>query len=166
MYCFALASIFIFINHLGFDSLLQKKFADKENNINQILSEAFILRLFAAIFCIALVNLFGFFVVDEKYHQILFLISLYHLYLPYTTFEWYFQAQGRADLAAFALIFGQIVSFAYRILAVFIFNDLMLLSLGYLIEFMVPALFYIYILNKHKINVFLNFKKYQYLPNN
>ncbi len=65
MYCFALASIFIFINQLGFDSLLQKKFA---------------------------------------------------------------------------------------------FNDLMLLSLGYLIEFMVPALFYIYLLKHRKISVFLNFK--------
>ena len=111
MYCFALASIFIFLNQLGLDSLLQKKFTEAISDRTSILTEAFVLRLVSALVCIALINCIGYFLVDEKYLPVLFVTSLYHLYLPFTTFEWFFQAQGRADFGAMALISGHVFSF-------------------------------------------------------
>lgn len=152
MYCFALASIFIFLNQLGLDSLLQKKFTETTSDGLSILTESFVLRLISAVLCIVLINGIGYFLIEEQYLPVLFVTSLYHLYLPFTSFEWFFQAQGRADLAAIALISGHIFSFIYRVYVVFFHNDLLLLSIGYLIEFMIPAFMYVFLVKNNRLS--------------
>ena len=89
MYCFALASIFLFLNQLGLDTLLVKKFIDQWRKKTSLLWHAFTARLLAAVLCVLLVNLLGLWLVEPQHRTVLFLISLYHLFLPFSTFEWF-----------------------------------------------------------------------------
>jgi O-antigen/teichoic acid export membrane protein len=151
MYCFALASIFLFLNQLGLDTLLVKKFIDQSIKRNSLLWHAFSGRLLAALLCVGLVNLLGVWLVEPEHRSLLFCISLYHLFLPFSTFEWFYQAEGRSDKAAIGLMSGQLVGLFVRLYAIFFNPALMLFAFAYVIEVAVIAVVYLLMASQDKI---------------
>lgn len=143
MYCFALASIFLFLNQLGLDTLLVKKFIDQWRKKTSLLWHAFIARLLAAVMCVLLVNLLGLWLVESQHRTVLFLISLYHLFLPFSTFEWFYQAEGRSDRAAIGLILGQVFGLLIRLYAISYQPDLLIFASAYVLEVAVTAAVYL-----------------------
>ncbi|RVU37455.1 flippase [Rheinheimera riviphila] len=153
MYCFALASIFLFLNQLGLDTLLVKKFVDQARKKQSLLWHAFAARLLAGVLCIVLVNGLGWLLVDAQHRNLLFIISLYHLFLPFSTFEWFFQAEGRSDLAAIGLIAGHVAGFALRLWCVLTAPDLAILASAYVLEVAVTALVYVLLLKQQQLKL-------------
>lgn len=143
MYCFALASIFLFLNQLGLDTLLVKKFIDQWRKKTSLLWHAFTARMLAAVICVLAVNLLGFWLVEPQYRTVLFCISLYHLFLPFSTFEWFYQAEGRGDRAAIGLILGQFFGLLIRLYAIFYQPDLLIFASAYVLEVAVTAAVYL-----------------------
>ena len=148
MYCFALASAFIFLNTLGLENLLIKIFVERVNKQPSFLKHGLILRLSGALLCIALVNLAGLWIIDEQHRLLLFVISLYHLFMPFTVYEWFYQAQGRGDLSALALIMGHISGFVFRLVCLLLGGDLIWLGLAYTIELLLMAVVFGFIAKK------------------
>lgn len=151
MYCFALASIFLFLNQLGLDTLLVKKFIDQWRKKTSLLWHAFIARLLAAVLCVLLVNLLGLWLVEPQHRTVLFLISLYHLFLPFSTFEWFYQAEGRSDRAAIGLIFGQVLGLCVRLYAIFYQPDLLIFASAYVLEVAVTAAVYLLMAKQERL---------------
>lgn len=152
MYCFALASIFLFLNQLGLDTLLVKKFIDQWRKKNSLLWHAFTARLLAAVLCVLLVNLLGFWLVEPQHRTILFCISLYHLFLPFSTFEWFYQAEGRSDRAAIGLILGQVFGLCVRLYAIFYQPDLLIFASAYVLEVAVTAAVYLLMAKQERLS--------------
>lgn len=140
MYCFALASAFIFLNTLGLDNLLIKIFVERLTKQHSFLKHGLILRLIGALICIALVNLVGWWLIDEQHRLLLFVISLYHLFMPFTVYEWFYQAQGRGELSALALITGHISGFVFRLMCLLLGSELIWLGMAYAFELLVMAI--------------------------
>ncbi len=151
MYCFALASIFLFLNQLGLDTLLVKKFIDHWRKKSSLLWHAFAARLLAALLCVLLVNLLGFWLVEPAQRTLLFCISLYHLFLPFSTFEWFYQAEGRSDRAAIGLILGQLAGLFLRLYAIFYQPDLVIFGAAYVLEAAVTAIVYLAMARQDKL---------------
>ena len=103
---------------------------------------AFVLRAFAALLSVILANLAGVWLVDPEARILLFVISLYHLFMPVSIVEWYFQSQGKAVLSAYGLIAGAIVGFIIRVLALIYGADLVWLGAAYSLELIVVGLVY------------------------
>lgn len=143
MYCFALASIFLFLNQLGLDTLLVKKLIDRPLRKVSLLWHALTARFCAAFLCVLLVNLLGLWLVEPQHRMVLFCISLYHLFLPFSTFEWFYQAEGRSERAAIGLILGQVFGLLIRLYAIFIQPDLLIFASAYVLEVAVTALAYV-----------------------
>ncbi len=139
MYCLALASIFIFLNGLGLDTLLTKQFIDRPSKKHSYLQHALIARLIAGVICIILINIVAIWLVDESYRLLLFIISLYHLLMPFTVFDWYLQAEGKGELSAIALIFGHITGFIFRLICLYLGGDILWLGFAYFLEALVLA---------------------------
>lgn len=151
MYCFALASIFLFLNQLGLDTLLVKKFIDQWRKKTSLLWHAFSARMLAAMLCVLLVNLLGLWLVEPQHRTILFCISLYHLFLPFSTFEWFYQAEGRSDRAAIGLILGQLTGLLLRLYAIFYQPDLLLFACAYVLEVAVTGAVYLLMAKQDKL---------------
>lgn len=151
MYCFALASIFLFLNQLGLDTLLVKKFIDQWRKKTSLLWHAFTARLLAAVLCVLLVNLLGLWLVEPQHRTVLFLISLYHLFLPFSTFEWFYQAEGRSDRAAIGLILGQVFGLFIRLYAIFYQPDLLIFASAYVLEVAVTAAVYLFMAKQERL---------------
>ena len=152
MYCFALASIFLFLNQLGLDTLLVKKFIDQWRKKTSLLWHAFSARLLAAVLCVLLVNLLGLWLVEPQHRTILLCISLYHLFLPFSTFEWFYQAEGRSDRAAIGLILGQVFGLCVRLYAIFYQPDLLLFASAYVLEVAVTAAVYLLMAKQERLS--------------
>lgn len=152
MYCFALASIFLFLNQLGLDTLLVKKFIDQWRKKNSLLWHAFSARMLAALLCVLLVNLLGLWLVEPQHRTILFCISLYHLFLPFSTFEWFYQAEGRSDRAAIGLILGQVFGLCVRLYAIFYQPDLLIFASAYVLEVAVTAAVYLLMAKQERLS--------------
>ncbi|GAB6069241.1 flippase [Thiomicrorhabdus hydrogeniphila] len=150
MYCFAIASIFVFLNNLGLDTLLVKRFVEFTSKQHSYLMHAFSMRLIAALLSIVLVNTAGYWLIDEEYRLLLFIISLYHIFLPINLFEWLFQAQGKSTLSAIGLITGHLFGFAFRAFILYLGGDLIWLGLAYSIELAVTGFVYLYFFNQQK----------------
>jgi O-antigen/teichoic acid export membrane protein len=153
MYCFALASIFLFLNQLGLDTLLVKKFVDHIRKKQSLLWHAFAARLLAGLLSIVLINTLGLWLVDAEHRHLLFIISLYHLFLPFSTFEWFFQAEGRSDLAAIGLICGHMAGFVLRLWCVLTTADLAILASAYVLEVAITGLVYVFLIRQQQIQV-------------
>jgi O-antigen/teichoic acid export membrane protein len=151
MYCFAIASIFMFLNQLGLDSVLVKHFVMQENNKFQLLRNAFAVRFCAALFCVLIINLLGLWLVDESSRELLLVISIYHLFLPATVLEWYFQSQGRGDLSALGQITGHVFGFAFRLTCLYLSADLVWFGAAYVAESLCMFLMYWAIANKQNV---------------
>jgi PST family polysaccharide transporter len=143
MYCFALASIFLFLNQLGLDTLLVKKLIDRPLRKVSLLWHALTARFCAAFLCVLLVNLLGLWLVEPQHRMVLFCISLYHLFLPFSTFEWFYQAEGHSERAAIGLILGQVFGLLIRLYAIFMQPDLLIFASAYVLEVAVTALAYV-----------------------
>ena len=151
MYSFALASAFIFLNTLGLDNLLIKLFVERVNKQHSFLKHGLILRLSGALICIALVNLAGLWVIDEQHRLLLFVISLYHLFMPFTVYEWFYQAQGRGDLSALALIIGHISGVVFRLVCLLLGGELIWLGLAYTFELLLMTIVFGFIAKKQSL---------------
>ena len=156
MYCFAIASAFIFLNTLGLDSLLVKVFVERVNKQYSFLKHALVLRVIGAICSIVLINFAGYWLVSGDAHLLLFLISLYHLFMPFNVYEWFYQAQGRGDLSAYGLITGHLSGFAFRLACLFLGGELIWLGIAYIVEMAAMACCYIFIarnIEKHSTQI-------------
>jgi O-antigen/teichoic acid export membrane protein len=145
MYCLAFSSLFIFLNQLGLDTLFIKKIIEFPNRKKTYLMHALILRCGAAILCILIINFIGLFLLEGMDQKLLFIVSLYHILLPFSVFEWMFQAEGRGELAAIGLISGHLLSFLFRLLCLTVGGDLLWLGLSYVLELAVIGTVYIFI---------------------
>lgn len=151
MYCYALASIFIFLNNFGLNSLLVKWLAEEPHNSRHLLRHAFSLRFAAAVASVGLANLAGLWLVEDNARVLLLLISLYHLLMPISIIEWYFQARGRADLSAYGLIAGSVVGFIIRLAVLILGVDILWLGAAYSLELVAVATVYAIIWRKEKL---------------
>ena len=142
MYCYAIASVFLFLNNFGLSSLLVKWIAEDSSNTRAYLSKAACIRCAAALLCVVLTNLSGLWLLDEANRTLLLVISLYHLLMPVSVIEWYFQAVGRATLSAYGLIAGSVVGFLVRLVALVLGADIVWLGAAYTIELLVVAIVY------------------------
>lgn len=151
MYCYALASVFIFLNNFGLNSLLVKWLAEEPENSRNYLKRAFWLRASAAILSVALANLAGLWLVDPEARMLLFVISLYHLVMPVSIVEWYFNSQGRAVLSAYGLIVGSITGFLIRLAALSYSADILWLGAAYSLELIAVGLVYWFMWRKESL---------------
>ncbi len=162
MYCFTIASAFIFLNTLGLDSLLVKVFVERANKQYSFLKHALVLRTIGAICSIVLINIVGYWLVSGDAHLLLFAISLYHLFMPFNVYEWFYQAQGRGDLSAYGLIVGHLSGFVFRLVCLFYGGDLIWLGIAYIVEMAAMACCYLFIAkgiakNTHQTSQITNF---------
>ena len=162
MYCFTIASAFIFLNTLGLDSLLVKVFVERANKQYSFLKHALVLRTIGAICSIVLINIVGYWLVSGDAHLLLFAISLYHLFMPFNVYEWFYQAQGRGDLSAYGLIVGHLSGFVFRLVCLFYGGDLIWLGIAYIVEMAAMACCYLFIAkgiakNTHQTSLITNF---------
>lgn len=151
MYCFAIASIFIFLSGLGLDTLLIKVFINLPDKAHSYLKHALIARVLAGFICVFLINTVSFFLVDSESRFIIFFISLYHLFMPLTVYEWYYQAIGRGELSAAGLIIGHISGFVFRCVCLYLGKDLVWLGAAYTFEAFVMAVSFRFIAKKQKL---------------
>lgn len=142
MFCYSLASIFVFLNSLGLNSLLITKFVDRPSKRLSYLRHALVLRLIASVVCVFLVNFSGIWLVDDESRLLLLIISMYHLLLPFTIFEWFFQSEGRGDLSAIGLVVGNLVGFFFRSFCLYYGGSLEWLGFAYVLEMIVMAIVY------------------------
>lgn len=134
MYCYAIVTIFLFLNNLGLDTILVKKFINLSSKKNSYFSHALFLRLIASIVCIGLANFTGLFLIDDKYRLLLFIISLLHLLTPVNLIVWYMRSLGKAHESAIALMIGEVMGFIFRIIVLYTSGSLLLLGFAYFIE--------------------------------
>jgi O-antigen/teichoic acid export membrane protein len=153
MYCFAIASIFMFLNQLGLDSVLVKHFVMQENNKFQLLRNAFVVRFVAALCCVVLINSLGLWLVDDQTRLLLLVISIYHIFLPATVLEWYFQSQGRGDLSGLGQIAGHVAGFIFRLICLYFGTDLIWFGIAYIVESACMFMVYTLLAHKQKIKV-------------
>lgn len=149
MYCLALASMFVFLNTLGLDTVLVKVFVERSHKSISFLKQALFARLGAALVCVFLINVAGLWLVDEDSRLLLLLVSLYHMFMPFTVYEWFFQARGRGDLSAMGLIFGHIAGFLFRLVCIYIGADITWLGFAYVFEVLMMSVAYAFIAKKH-----------------
>ena len=142
MYCYAIASIFIFLNNFGLNSLMIKWLSEDPSGIRNCLTQTLLIRLVAALACVILTNLVGLLMVDDNSRMLLLVISLYHLVMPVSVVEWYFQSIGRASLSAYGLITGSIVGFVIRATALYLGADILWLGAAYTVELISVVLIY------------------------
>lgn len=152
MYCYALASLFMFLNNFGLNSLLVKWMVEDGDNTPQYLKHALVLRVIASLFSILLINVLGLWLVDDSNRLLLLVISLYHLLLPVSLVEWFFQARGRAELSAYGLMAGSIVGFIFRITFLLQGADLIWLGVAYSVELLAVLIVYAIIASKEKLS--------------
>ena len=145
MYCYAVASVFLFLNNFGLNSLMIKWLAEHPEGSRGYLKNAFIIRILASVISMLLTNGVGLFLVDDGSRALLFIISLYHLIMPVSIIEWYFQAKGRSSFSAYGLIAGTILGFGVRIGALISGADIVWLGAAYSIELIIVALVYLYL---------------------
>ncbi len=153
MYCFAIASVFMFLNQLGLDTVLVKHFVEQKYNKFKLLKNAFVARFVTALFCVLFINVLGLWLVDEQTRILLFVISIYHVFLPATVLEWYFQSQGRGELSAAGQITGHIAGFIFRLACLSFGADLIWFGIAYIVESAVMFLVYVLLANTQNINV-------------
>lgn len=153
MYCFAIASIFMFLNQLGLDTVLVKHFVEQKYNKFKLLKNAFVARFVTALFCVLSINFLGLWLVDEQTRILLLVISIYHVFLPATVLEWYFQSQGRGELSAAGQITGHVAGFIFRVACLYLGTDLIWFGIAYIVESAVMFLVYLMLANKQNINI-------------
>ena len=141
-YCIAIVAVFGFLNALGMDNILIKKFIRYESKKNSYLKHALLLRFISGFLCIATINLLGLLLLDQSYRLLLFVLSLHHIALPYKVYALFFQAQGRADLASIGSIFGLSFGFMYRLLCLYLDLSLVFLGFAYVIEALIVGYVY------------------------
>jgi O-antigen/teichoic acid export membrane protein len=149
MYCYALVSIFLFLNILGMDGLLIKKFVQNKDSTEDDIKNTLFIRIIASVLCVILVNVFGIFIIDDNDKNLLLIISTYHFFLPITVLGWYFSSQGLGYLTAYGSIVGTIIGFIFRFFVMYNAYKLEWLGLAYVIESLVTAIMYIFI-SKHQ----------------
>lgn len=142
MYCYALASLFVFLNNFGLNNLLVKWFVEDECNSANYLKQALILRVSAGLISIILINILGLWLVNEDARGLLLVISVYHLLLPISTIEWFFQSRGKSELAAYGLLAGSISGFLFRVWCLLAGQDLIWLGVAYSFELFIVAIVY------------------------
>ncbi|OUR72912.1 hypothetical protein A9Q78_05760 [Methylophaga sp. 41_12_T18] len=149
MYCYAIVSMLGFINTLGMDNILIKRFVDFPTKKLSYLKHALVIRMSFSLICVIVANVAGLFLVDESTRLLLFVISLYHLAMPMTVFSWLFEAEGRSDLSAVGLIAGTLAGFIFRLVCLVFSDSLVMLAWAYLIEFVVMGVAYLALSIKH-----------------
>ena len=141
---YALMSLFFFLNIFGLDTIFVKRVVNSTRFKCQYLYAALSVRVIFAIACVVSVNILGFLFVPDDYRFTLLILSLYHLFMPVTVFEWYFQALGRSEIAAVALIIGHLCGLAFRL--VLLYFDLFLveyIAIAYSVELIGTALIFL-----------------------
>jgi O-antigen/teichoic acid export membrane protein len=149
MYCYAIVSMIAFINTLGMENILVKRFVDFSTKRHSYLKHGLMIRFGFSFLCVAIANFAGLFLVDDSARLLLFVISLYHLAMPMTVYTWLYQAEGRSDLAAIGLMTGSLVGFVFRLYCLFSGASLIGLAWGYLIELVVMGGVYLYFSREH-----------------
>lgn len=153
MYAYAITSIFIFLNNLGLDTLLVKKLVQEQQKQFSYLYHAWALRVGGSILSILLINAIGIWLIAQEDRLLLFVLSLYHLFLPINLIEWLFNAQGKSSLAAKGLIVGHISGLVFRIIVLFTTGDILWLAIAYSFELIITGFVYYLIIKKVHIPI-------------
>lgn len=149
MYCYAIVSMLNFLNTLGMESILVKRFIDLPFERFSNLNHGLIIRFTFSLFCVVFANIVGLFLVDDSARLLLFVISLYHLAMPMTVYSWLYQADGRSDLSAIGLIAGVLIGFIYGLVCIFSGFDLSVFALVYVLELLISGCIYLYFSKTH-----------------
>ena len=150
MYCYAIVSMLGFLNSMGMENILVKRFIDFPKEQYSYLKHGLVIRFVFSFLCVAAANVAGLFLVDDSARLLLFIISLYHLAMPLTVYVWLYQAMGRSDLAAIGLIAGILAGFIFGLTCLLLGADLIVFAWMYLLEFFVAGMVYLYVA-KNKI---------------
>ncbi|WP_415897573.1 flippase [Neptuniibacter sp. QD57_21] len=153
MYALAIASIFIFLNNLGLDTLLVKKLVQQPTKQFSFLYHAWVLRTSGALISIILVNVIGLWLVSAEDRLLLFIISIYHLFIPINLIEWFFNVKGRSDFAAIGLIIGHVVGFLFRLIVLLSIENILWLAAAYSIELIVTGIVYFILIKRVRIKI-------------
>jgi O-antigen/teichoic acid export membrane protein len=153
MYLYAIASMFIFLNQLGLDTILVKYLIQNEGEKNDILNSAFKMRLVSSTSCVVIINIISLWLVRPEDRVLLFIISLYHFFLPASIYEWYFQSQGKGSNSAIGLICGHITGLFYRVMCVYFDFGLYYLAFSYILETVVVWGVYLFLLSSDNIEI-------------
>jgi len=150
MYCYAIVSMLGFLNTMGMENILVKRFIDFPTEQYSYLKHGLVIRFIFSLLCVGVANVAGMFLVDDSARLLLFIISLYHLAMPLTVYVWLYQAMGRSDLAAIGLIAGILAGFIFGLTCLLLGADLIVFAWMYLLEFFVAGMVYLYVA-KNKI---------------
>lgn len=136
-----LVTLLLFLNQLGLDSIFVKTIVSKEAlPVSRYFSSCFFARLLSALVCIIVINTLAFFLFDKKYALVFFLFSLSHLFMPFSTYNWYFEATVQSVKTSISIIAGSLVSFIVKVFFAYHQYPIEFIVLGYVADYIVIAL--------------------------
>ncbi|MEP4891564.1 MAG: flippase [Aliiglaciecola sp.] len=161
MLCYALVSIYSFLNNLGLETLIVKYLVTNKDDESSILTHALFLRGAFGMLCLLLVNITGIFLIEDQSLLLLFIISLLHIFMPFTVYSAFFQVDGRSDLSAIGLMTGNLVGALYVIFCMVLDLSVYYIAAFYFIDSIFVALTYIFLAKRRKLflNLTLRFTK-------
>lgn len=154
-YCLAIATLFMSLNTLGLENVVVSKIVKLKEDLYRITKNVFLLRLSAAVTSFFLVNLIGFFYLEDESLLILFFISIYHFALVFSVFDWLLQAKKKSLIYAYALLLAQIFSVAFKVIFFCFDFDILYFGLYLTIEYLIPVFFYFIYFKREPIIRFL-----------
>lgn len=158
MYCYAIVTILSFLNNLGLETILIRYFIDFKSEQFSFLTHGLLLRLVFGFICVLIANLAGLFLVEDDYRWLLFIISLLHIFTPFSIFAAILQTRERSDLAAVGLIVGNLAGGLYVLLCLVIELGLNYIAVFYLIDAIFVAITYIVLTKSNNISCVLPIK--------
>ena len=143
------------LNTLGLENVVVSKIVKLKEDLYRITKNVFLLRLSAAVTSFFLVNLIGFFYLEDESLLILFFISIYHFALVFSVFDWLLQAKKKSLIYAYALLLAQIFSVAFKVIFFCFDFDILYFGLYLTIEYLIPVFFYFIYFKREPIIRFL-----------
>ena len=133
-YCFAINSIFIFFNTFGLESILVKRIHDHKHLAEVYLADVLLIRVFTSLVSVFTINLVGLLLLAPNEHFFLFILSLYHLFLPIKAVENYLQAQQRSYIYSKVAISAILLGTVFRALGLYYQADALWFYIAYLVD--------------------------------
>jgi PST family polysaccharide transporter len=146
MYCLSISTLFVFLTNFGLDILLVNLLKDNALKKRSYLLHTILIKLFFGVIATFIVNLLGFWLVDNSDLLVLLTLSLIHLFTPFLSLGTFFQSEGKSYFTAISLITGHLIGLALKAYIILKSGDLVLLALTYVLEIVasIILIFYFY----------------------
>lgn len=161
-YVQSFVGVFAILANLGLDTILVRELVLQKHSQNEVLSTAFLLKLFGSFLLILLLIFILYYTNESKYNVFLVLvIASATIFQAFTVIDHYFQSIVASKYIVYANVFSLIISNTIKI--ILLVNKASLLSFSFVVlyESFFVAVFYTYFLIKKSkdLRIKLTFKK-------